>query len=921
MQRASIVLLTALLVGCEFSGSVSDAEHISRAREFITNEDMKSASIELKNALSKNVNNADARSLLGHVYLETGSAPDAEKELSSAIRLGSSDESLHASLAKALLYQGKTQDAIAVGKDVAPTDPVAAGELWAVMGLAFIYENDLNRAAEVLASAINASPNAPYVLVAHAELQSQLGDFDAAYGYVDKAWAIDPNYAPAWSLFGRLKEYGGKPQEAIDAYTTAIDNQLYDANDLLRRATLLTKLEQVEAAQADVNALKRELPNNLQTLILQGRLYVAQGKWGPAKESFEKVISVKPDSIPAQYFLGAIHYMDGEITQANNYLSRVHSAAPLFEPATKLLALVRLKQRDYQDTEKLIEPVLAANPDDMLALNILASAQINQGKVQESIAALDRINEIQPNSAQAKMQLGIGLLRSGDSESGSEALEDAIALSPELQQANVFLIFNYLRDNAPEKAVAAAKAYSARQPENSTAKGLLGVAHLALKDYEQAESAFEETRKLAPGDPTACSNLAKLALGKGDGDRAVELYQEILTAHPDHMESLVRLAALQKANGDQKQALKTLTRAAEAHPEELQLQVLLAREYLQGRQPGQAHSLFANTARDHKNVPQVVHLWGQILLAMQEFADARDTLVTLTELVPGNPVGHFLLAAAYAGLNDAKPLRQALERTLELQPEHVEARIALTRLLLASGEAKNASKQLSKLKALAPNNPLVLQLEGIVQSGTGDRKQALDTFDKLHDLTPNTETLVYLSRAQWNEGDHATALAILEQWVAENPKDINARLELANSLLKAKQPEAAVSQYRAILLESENNLVALNNLAWNLRQTEPKDALKYAEKAYSIAPTSVMILDTLATILHESGEELRATRLIDRGLEQYPENSTLILRKSGLLASTGETKKAKALLTGLIANGSDQAVLQAKRALESLNKN
>ena len=81
----ALVLVTALSA-C--SDSDTAQSHIDRANGHFAAGETSSALIELKNALQKDAQSAEARWLLGSAYLAMGDAVAAEKELSRAQRLG-----------------------------------------------------------------------------------------------------------------------------------------------------------------------------------------------------------------------------------------------------------------------------------------------------------------------------------------------------------------------------------------------------------------------------------------------------------------------------------------------------------------------------------------------------------------------------------------------------------------------------------------------------------------------------------------------------------------------------------------------------------------------------------------------------------------------------------------------------------------
>ena len=73
------------LGGCDLRGDTEQA-HLQRAKDFKTEGKLQSSAIELQNALQKNPESAEARWLLGEVYLDLGQAPEAEQERYNTVR-------------------------------------------------------------------------------------------------------------------------------------------------------------------------------------------------------------------------------------------------------------------------------------------------------------------------------------------------------------------------------------------------------------------------------------------------------------------------------------------------------------------------------------------------------------------------------------------------------------------------------------------------------------------------------------------------------------------------------------------------------------------------------------------------------------------------------------------------------------------
>ncbi len=184
--------------------------------------------------------------------------------------------------------------------------------------------------------------------------------------------------------------------------------------------------------------------------------------------------------------------------------------------------------------------------------------------------------------------------------------------------------------------------------------------------------------------------------------------------------------------------------------------------------------------------------------------------------------------------------------------------------------------------------------------GTGKPEEALDTFEKVFERASTTKTMLALARQRWELGDRDGSIALQEKWLAAHPEDLTARLELANSYLVLKRTDAALEQYKQVLKSSETNLIALNNLAWYLKESDPNQALQYAEKAHALAPKSATIMDTLAVVLLYNGDTDAALRMNERALALRPGNPSLLYHKAMALEAAGKRAETISLLSELL---------------------
>jgi Tfp pilus assembly protein PilF len=154
-------------------------------------------------------------------------------------------------------------------------------------------------------------------------------------------------------------------------------------------------------------------------------------------------------------------------------------------------------------------------------------------------------------------------------------------------------------------------------------------------------------------------------------------------------------------------------------------------------------------------------------------------------------------------------------------------------------------------------------------------------------------------------GDQAAALELQEQWAEEHPDDLTATLALAVTYSQQDQVEPAIAQYQRVLAKDEQNVAALNGLAWHLRNTQPARALAYAERAAELAPESTLVMDTLAVVLLKNGQVKRAKRNIERVYRKKPNEPAVRYHRAMIDAAAGDKAAAIKALQALLGEGGD----------------
>jgi tetratricopeptide (TPR) repeat protein len=127
----------------------------------------------------------------------------------------------------------------------------------------------------------------------------------------------------------------------------------------------------------------------------------------------------------------------------------------------------------------------------------------------------------------------------------------------------------------------------------------------------------------------------------------------------------------------------------------------------------------------------------------------------------------------------------------------------------------------------------------------------------------------------------------------DHPTDAVFRIYLGDRALARGDWNQAEGHYQAVEKLQPENSIALNNLAWISHKLGRTNALSLAEKANAISPGQPAFMDTLATILSDSGQTNQALELEKKAIEISPDYHIARLNLAKLYLKTGDKSQAR----------------------------
>jgi Tfp pilus assembly protein PilF len=224
---------------------------------------------------------------------------------------------------------------------------------------------------------------------------------------------------------------------------------------------------------------------------------------------------------------------------------------------------------------------------------------------------------------------------------------------------------------------------------------------------------------------------------------------------------------------------------------------------------------------------------------------------------------HYALAQTYLHLGAFSSAFGELQKTVDLQPRNIKARIDLGNMYLAGGKIDDAQTQASAALSAQPNNADVHALLSRIANRKGQKDVALAEIHRAMELAPQ-EASLHETLALQIAGDATQGTTVeteLKKSIELDPKSVNAMLLLASYYLKNNR-----------LQESEHT-------CWSAVAADPK---------------SLSVRESLVQVVLREGDQPRAEQILRQASDELSDNPQGVRILADYYQGTGQIDKAKA---------------------------
>jgi tetratricopeptide (TPR) repeat protein len=352
--------------------------------------------------------------------------------------------------------------------------------------------------------------------------------------------------------------------------------------------------------------------------------------------------------------------------------------------------------------------------------------------------------------------------------------------------------------------------------DDATARDLLGIALSRQGRLEEAEQQFSRATLLAPELLPPRQHLARLFLQQGRSEDALTELRGAARLGPLERDLALWLADVDLSLGNDTQAEEQLRSVAERFGS---VSALLELSRLYGRKglAAIAAEIIERAMALAPNSEEVLTARAKLSLAVQAPVPAIKALESLIRMHPTTSEHNYLLGVARLQIGEMAGSVEALQRSLELEPDRPLTLIALGTTLNAQKRFDDAKEVARQAVRLDPESAEALAALAEAEEGLGEIDAAEEHANLTLALQPeHFKALGAIGRIRMSQERYEEARDIFLRAIASMPGSAKTHYQLSLAFARLGDREASrqhLGLYRRFRKESEERLVEMRTRA------------------------------------------------------------------------------------------------------------
>lgn len=471
---------------------------------------------------------------------------------------------------------------------------------------------------------------------------------------------------------------------------------------------------------------------------------------------------------------------------------------------------------------------------------------------------------------------------------------------------------------------------------------LLGLAQIAERrqDFQSMFGILQRIIRLDPTQADSRVDLGKIYLLGGDETAAIEQADAVLEMDAENIGALALKSAIQLRLGDSAGAVELARRVMETEPDNAEAVTVLVTERATAGDMESALVELDKALSINQDIAVLQLLRIRVLAGLERTDDVLAAYANLVELFPEQPAYRRAYARELITVEDYDGSRAQLVKAAELEPESLDAKIDVVRLIGATAGVEEAETQLRAYIDEQPNNTylkfaLVDFFNSAGRPDEGDSVLAELAESDMEEVSLRAKNRIAAVHLQ--KGEEAEAKALIDEILEADQRNTDALIKRAGLRVDAEDYDNAIVDLRTALDNDPDSTDAMVMMA---SAFERQDNITFAQaelaKALDVSERAPNIANYFARFLIRHGNVQRAEEVLVDSLAAHQgelENLRLLAgvrlnnqdwRGAEEIAQVIEAVEANAANSGNLADSVRSAALtglgEYDRVIETLEK-
>ncbi|MFC4700132.1 XrtA/PEP-CTERM system TPR-repeat protein PrsT [Glaciecola siphonariae] len=879
-----ITLAILLMFGCS---QKSPEELFQSAKLNAESGNYSEAVVDLKNLIAQDFTAAEARALLGQIYLKLSEFDAAEKELRRAADMGAKDIEVYPYLAKTLYYQEDFSGLIDLEQNKGTGfDPQAKEtlKLLSYLSQVRLSQDDVSQVPQPeLADTFNATLADAYRLFIK-------GETEQANEKLESLTTPHENEAELYFLNGLVKDQLGQLKDTAANYERLME--IYPNYHLGRLLLIdvLVRDNELESADMHVSMLMALDPEQPTVNFYKGAIEFLEKNYSVSYGHAQKAKEGGVQDYRNEMVHGLSSLKLGNLEQAYASLAKAAAQLPKNHSVHRLLTQLQFNLGNGSAALETLNALEGSSDLDVILHENAANLFAAQQNFEKASQQMNRVNTLSGSSLNAERLLKEGLTKIAINDfSGASQIEQSIEMDPSVVQKWLLLAEVYMDQGETDKALTLAKQLS--KEDEPSGLVLEGQIYSRLGQQDKANDLYQAALANTPDHVPATNNLISSYMKAQEFDKARAWVTKALDANPDNKLAGAQLVRIASKQGFKQQDVEYLTRLSEQHPETDTPLVILA-SWLREKGDSAAAIDILRSNKAKLSDSGLMSL-GDALYNNDNLEEAKDIYLEWAEAYPNQVMPILRLVAVYTRLGDGARLSPLLDNAAQRYPNVESIRLARLQNLVRIKSFTAAQQEFNYLISQGSNNIVLSKVKGQLAVAAKRYGQAIAPLSEYYAASNNLGDAVNLALAYLGNGQKNKASELLLAHLEKTGNTPIATMTVAEFMLTNQFYQQAVELYRQLIKFQPKNVIAQNNLAIAyIGNNQAAEALSAAQTAIELAPQEPQVMDTYGWALYKNGSQTEAEQMLAVAHQAQNANPGIALHYAEVLIAQNKKQLA-----------------------------